>query len=126
MNRRRFIGMTAAGAVSLVGAASGRDDEYFALMTLAHPQLIDVLRDERVVHNLGLRYRERVPAEDNAGALAQAIRADLPSTASAPPCALVREQVQREFARGRTVTLNGWVLSVTEARQCALFSLLPA
>jgi len=38
----------------------------------------------------------------------------------------VNEQVQLDFARGRTVMLNGWVLSVTEARQCALFSLLPA
>jgi hypothetical protein len=31
--------------------------------------------------------------------------------------------VQRDFAAGRTVMLDGWVLAVTEARQCALFSL---
>jgi hypothetical protein len=33
--------------------------------------------------------------------------------------------IQRDFAEGRTVLLDGWVLSVTEARQCALYSLLP-
>jgi hypothetical protein len=34
--------------------------------------------------------------------------------------------VRYDFAHGRTVVVDGWVLSVTEARQCALFSLLSA
>ena len=40
---------------------------------------------------------------------------------SGPP-----DQVRDDFANGRTVLVNGWVLAVTEARQCALFSLAPA
>jgi len=32
--------------------------------------------------------------------------------------------VRRDFETGRTVLVNGWVLAATEARQCALFSLL--
>ena len=39
---------------------------------------------------------------------------------SGPISALVR----RDFETGRTVLVNGWILSVNEARQCALFSLL--
>jgi hypothetical protein len=35
-----------------------------------------------------------------------------------------RALVARDFADGHTVLVDGWVLSVTEARQCALFSLL--
>jgi hypothetical protein len=34
--------------------------------------------------------------------------------------------VRGDFAHGRTVIVDGWILSVTEARQCALFSLLAA
>ena len=34
------------------------------------------------------------------------------------------ELVADDFARGPVVLVQGWVLSATEARQCALFSLL--
>jgi hypothetical protein len=36
----------------------------------------------------------------------------------------IDRQVTDDFAAGRTAVVDGWVLSVTEARQCALFSLL--
>jgi hypothetical protein len=42
------------------------------------------------------------------------------------PAESIRSQIQADFAADRTVMLDGWVLSVTEARQCALFSLTPA
>jgi hypothetical protein len=35
----------------------------------------------------------------------------------------IDDTVHEDFAAGRTVVVDGWVLSVTEARQCALFSL---
>jgi hypothetical protein len=124
MKRRQFIGMAAAGAAGLAWPVAARDGEHLRLTTLAHPHLLDVLRDERVVCDLGRRYRKSVPAENSAHALAQAILADPPATATTRLNARVNHQVQRDFAEGRTVTLNGWVLSVTEARQCALYSLL--
>ena len=126
MKRRQFIGMAAAGAAGLVWPATVRGGAPFALKTLAHPHLLAVLRDGRVGRDLGRRYREIVPAEDNARTLVRAILAGPHATASAPLAARVNDQVQRDFAAGRTVTLNGWILSVTEARQCALYSLLPA
>jgi len=36
----------------------------------------------------------------------------------------IAAMVRRDFETGRTVLVNGWVLAATEARQCALFSLL--
>src|SRR4051812_18103878 len=116
MKRREFIGMAAAGAAGLVLPAAARTGESMDA-SLAHPRLLEILRDERAVHALGLRYRATVPAEDEPHALTEAIRAGQ---------AHVEDQVRRDFAEGRTVTLNGWILSVTEARQCALYSLLPA
>jgi hypothetical protein len=115
MNRRKFLGMAAAGAAGLAlpAARAGQSAD----TALAHPRLLEILRDERAVRKLGQRYRETVPAENAAPALTRAIRDER---------AQVDDLVQRDFAAGRTVTLNGWILSVTEARQCALFSLLPA
>jgi hypothetical protein len=33
------------------------------------------------------------------------------------------QQIKNDFITGNMVMVDGWILSVTEARQCALFSL---
>ena len=134
MKRREFIGIAAVGAAGVVLPTPSRADTSLAAI-LSDPRLREVFRDERIVRELGRRYRDLVPAEDNADQLAQAIlgesRAQLYAL-DAPPSerdnlrARLDEQVKRDFSDGRTVTLHGWILAVTEARQCALFSLLPA
>jgi hypothetical protein len=68
-----------------------------------------------------------VPAERDAEALRAAIlAAPRASRLGETPRVPVAELVRSDFAEGRTVVVHGWVLSVTEARQCALFSLLHA
>jgi len=113
MDRRQFLRVTAAGAVTslsvpVVAAGARRADDR-TLRALAYPELLGVLGAERV-RAIGVRYREATPAERNTVALRAAI----------DPSALVA----RDFADERTVLVDGWVLSITEARQCALFSLL--
>lgn len=39
--------------------------------------------------------------------------------------ASLARRIRTDFSRGNTVALDGWVLSVTEARLCALVSLVP-
>jgi hypothetical protein len=128
MKRREFIGIAAAGAAAVVVPAfarAGRSDA----SALAHPRLLEILHDDALVRDLGRRYREIAPAENNADVLADAIVAGPCATWSTRPSsgaivsAHVEELVKHDFAAGQTVTLNGWILSVTEARQCALFSL---
>jgi hypothetical protein len=118
--------MAAVGTMAGMLPAETRDDEAFNLATLAHPHLLDILRDEEVVHALGQRYRETVPDENNAYALAQAIGEEPRALSHAALSARMKDRVQRDFAEGRTVTLNGWILSLTEARQCALYSFFGA
>jgi hypothetical protein len=130
MKRREFIGMVAVGVAGAVLPVAARDGNSVAT-ALARPKLLEIVHDDRIVLELGRRYREVAPTEDNAETLMNAIAVEPSSFAAAPPeAAALREQVDaqvlRDFAAGRTVTLHGWILSVTEARQCALFSLLPA
>lgn len=90
---------------------------------LARPRLLDMLHDSEIVRALGAKYREVVPAERDTPALTQAI---LGAAWPATPSALrqhMDERVQRDFDAGQTIRLDGWILSVTEARQCALYSL---
>ena len=122
MKRRDFLGITAVGVAGLAcpGEATAGT---VSRVTLAHPQLLDLLRNEELVAALGRRYRDAVPSENDAHVLEAAILADAPAGASAEPRRWLADRIQQDFARGETVTLNGWVLSRTEARQAALFSL---
>jgi hypothetical protein len=36
---------------------------------------------------------------------------------------VLEKKVRQDFQENKTVVVDGWILSVTEARQCALFSL---
>ena len=117
IDRRRFL---ALGGMAAAWAATGcgdRDSRAFG-----QPDLIAVLGPD-AVRNLGRRYRASVPRESDAARLEAAIRASRPWTAriglTHPPIA---EQVRDDFDTGRTVIVDGWLLSVTEARQCALYS----
>lgn len=104
-----------------VACAASPDLEQSAL---ARPDLLDALGAERV-RALGARYREMTAAERDVASLQDAIRRSLPSSArlvgtNASPLARL---VHDDFDAGRTVVVGGWILSATEARQCALFSL---
>jgi len=122
MKRRAFIGLAAAGTAGLLLSETARAGRSFSPVTV-QPCLLAFLHDEQVVGDIGRRYREMAPDENNARFLAEAILAPQPGTVSAALSARLERQVAQDFAGGRTVNVNGWILSVTEARQCALFSL---
>jgi hypothetical protein len=127
IDRRQFLQLTAAGA--LVGLMSGAcaGDEAADAREVAQPALLGMVGAD-CVRELGVRYRQMVPEENREAALRAAITDGgqrglrFPWT-SRPSLAV---QVRDDFAEGRTVLVNGWVLSATEARQCALFSLTTA
>lgn len=127
INRRRFLQVAvAATAASLTGSACIRDSDQDA-SALARLALLDMLGPERV-RDLGVRYRAAVPTERTAPALRAAISGPEPQGLRLPwlSGSSLRQRVRDDFAAGRTVIVNGWVLSATEARQCALYSLASA
>jgi len=126
MDRRHFITRAAAGALAFgLPGAAWQTGPSAHLQTLARPALLDML-GERRVRDLGMHYREAYPAERDADILRAAILgSDMPPLADAPALrAYLKATIRNDFAAGRTVLLRGWMLSVTEARQCALFSLV--
>ena len=125
MDRRQFLRVAAvapvAGALASACAPGAGYDE----ASLARPELLAAMGPE-LVRTLGTRYRALTPGERDAAALRDAILDSRPTAARLfgarhPVADLVRD----DFARGRTVVVDGWILAATEARQCALFSLLP-
>ncbi|HVE79143.1 MAG TPA: hypothetical protein VNA89_09795 [Gemmatimonadaceae bacterium] len=133
MHRRLFLRLAALlSAATLTGVLARPTGAHVAdsgddLRALAHPDLLDMLGAEQV-RAIGARYREMVPSEGEPPALHAALRGRRPRLGGllAAPRIAPAKQVRRDFAEGHTVDVDGWILSVTEARQCALYSLVAA
>ncbi len=121
LDRRRFLQLSALGVVAAVADSACARSSDHADAALDRPQLLAMLGPERV-RQLGDHYRAATPRENSADALRAAI-----SNGQGPRIPLLRksidDQVRDDFEAGRTVLVDGWILSVTEARQAALFSL---
>lgn len=114
VSRRAVIG----GAVAAVSGAltylwpsvlRGRADPLDA--AVAH-----LLRRRNSARTIGLAYLAVAPGE----ASIEALRVRLESFADAEAIA---EQVRADFASGHVVIIDGWTMSLTEARACALVAL---
>ena len=76
---------------------------------------------------VGRAYLAAVPEEASVQALVgrligetSAVSAPLPLADREALRAAMRSRIRRDFAEGRVVTVDGWFLSQTEARLCAL------
>lgn len=129
MNRKRFLLVSA-----LVAAASASRWMFLDSSNPAPPDhallrpdfLSRVLTDSEL-HRVGLLYRAAYPRENSIHVMVnRLLDARSPAAAAAGPALAghLARQIAADFAAGRTVILDGWVLALTEARQCALFSML--
>jgi hypothetical protein len=123
MKRREFIGMAAAGAAGAIRTVTAVESVRDPYAKLAAPRVLGILRNHQLARELGMRYRATTPREDSARALADVILADLEPDRAKPLGTQLDERICQDFAAGRTVTLDGWILALTDARQCALYSL---
>ena len=105
-----------------------------SLRCARRPELAEALAefyaDPASAARVGAAVLRSQPGELDAEALVQAIagarRAQLQALARSDPAGLarlLREQHRDDFAAGRVVAVEGWVLSRTEANLCALAAL---
>ena len=126
MHRRSFLKAGVAGMIAAATSSACANDVPDD-RELASPALIGMMGPIRV-RRLGAWYRQMVPAENDAQALRAALAKEdrrgirLPWTKRTP----LGLRVSDDFADGRTVLVDGWLLSRTEARQCALLDALSA
>ena len=121
LDRRRFLQVTAAGVVASLADTGCRETSENAA-ALVHPTLIDMLGPARV-REIGTQYRAAFPKENTAEALRDAIARSQHPNFPLIWRRSIEDRIRDDFAAGRTVLIAGWVLSETEARQCALYSL---
>ena len=99
MKRRKFILLSVAATGAITFPAACKPGKPM-------PEMLSSLTDKKTLREIGHEYLKQYPAEKNQ-------LQDL----------IVPQNVQSDFSKGNIVVIKGWVLSVTEARQCALLTL---
>jgi hypothetical protein len=131
MNRRVFVklGIFSAGAMTLPLLHCRSNDQYNIL--LQQPSFLSQICDEKALREIGVAYVKLKPEEKKANRLVDLLTVDsggkkLSREASDKEVeSFLKNKIHADFEKNDTVTVNGWVLSLTEARQCALFSQMP-
>jgi len=122
LDRRRFLQLSALSVVATLADSACQPNR-----TIGLPELLGMLGPDRV-REIGNHYRSATPAESTADGLraaifhSQSVFSGFPLIKHDP----IGDQIRDDYADGRIVLVDGWVLSLTEARQCALFSLTVA
>jgi hypothetical protein len=89
---------------------------------LAEPEMLSYIWDNQAIEDIGKAYLQKFPAEDTKKSLVKFLSPEI-SSDSNHISEMLNKQIKEDFTNNRIAMLDGWLLSVTEARQCALFSL---
>jgi hypothetical protein len=120
LDRRRFLQIAALGGIAtVIDCSSDRESA-----DLTPRQLLAMLGPD-TVRAIGTHYRAATPSENTATALRSAI-ANGSQRFTFIKAKSLDDRIRDDFAADRTTTVDGWILSITEARQCALYSLTAA
>ncbi len=91
-------------------------------LVIATPESLTSIWDPETISGIGSRYRELWPEENNATSLKKIIGEKTGDGQNVVRA--IQLAVQEDFRTGETVIVDGWILARTEARQCALYSLI--
>lgn len=123
MKRRNFVlfaGMGISAIAIPTWYYTNRDLEYDQLLT--EPELLSYIWDGTTIREIGNLYREKFSDENSERKLIELLFND-DSTDLTKNIEILNNQITKDYKTGNTIMMDGWVLSRTEARQCALFSL---
>lgn len=127
MKRRSFIISTSLAVIGLPVAY------YFKKLQsqpdpLYTPEILSHFCDEKILRTIGIKYRNSVTKENEKQLLIDLILKDvngkkINSSNKLLVNKLINKKIKEDFTASEIVVINGWVISKTEARQCALLSL---
>ena len=122
--RRGFLALSAVGAVATASLRPWRSLVEVRTPTLP-VRLAGLVRDQQSAAEVGAAYLAGAPAERSTRVLVHHLRAAIEPAGAVPDrdraLRLVLDAaVRRDFELGATCRVDGWVLSLTEARLAAL------
>ncbi|HEY6977247.1 MAG TPA: hypothetical protein VH396_13215 [Chitinophagaceae bacterium] len=127
MKRRKFIQLSAFAAATVsfpfLHSCSSPAGEH----KMSQPVFLSRLFDENMIREAGKAYLQKTPSENDDDKLVQLLADNSSIVNSTDEKAIhqyLDKKINHDFETGKTVLVKGWVLAVTEARQCALYSLI--
>jgi nitrogen fixation protein len=129
MKRKTFLLLTTVVLAGVIVPVYVSHKKYAALYKpLLFPESLSKLFDKNAIKEIGIAYRSKNLSESDANRLKQLLLTDSSGKVyNEEDKILMREMLnkatKKDFETGKIIVVNGWVLSLTEARQCALFSL---
>ncbi|MFZ2906655.1 MAG: hypothetical protein WAZ98_10675 [Cyclobacteriaceae bacterium] len=121
MKRSQFVmlGVGGIAALSIPGYYYFFDEVQYDTL-LSQPKALSLVWDSHTIGVIGEHYRQQFPEENNKRSLVKALETN-GLNGDALELA-IQHKIISDFETTNTVMVDGWLLSVTEARQCALFS----
>ena len=126
MNRRKFL------IISTTGVAALAIPVYYQFLNkniesdpLIYPQFLSQIWHEDSIKLIGSIYLNQVPKENNKEMLVKLILGNV-SSSNSNLKKVIESQIKKDFETEHVIMVDGWVLSMTEVRQCALYSLTKA
>jgi len=123
MKRRNFIVLTTASAAAVAAPIwyyNYSNVDY--AKSLTQPLLLSKIWDTETIKEIGQLYKRKYPNENNERKLVKLLLDGI-STGNGSTDAAIAKRIKQDFETGSVVTIDGWILSTTEGRQCALYSL---
>lgn len=124
MKRRDFVvGFSSVALLSVTGTYfySNRNVEYDPV--IAEPFFLSHIWDNESIVNVGKKYLSGVKDEKDEQELVKHIVMNNDPKES-EGIQKINEQIAVDFNKDQIVLVDGWILSLTEARQCGLYSLI--
>jgi hypothetical protein len=124
MKRKQFLLISGLGLLgtSLPIIHLFRGEQNIKII-LSRPRTLLPFCDEESILRIGAEYLSVMTEERNKLVLIENLNLDVFQDFSSIESGLMH-QIENDFENDLVWTLNGWVISATEARQCALFYIL--
>jgi len=130
MNRKKFLALSAlaVAAISVPLAIKSNHRHRVRDKPLEQPRILGNFCTEKDIQDIGVTYRKENPGESQKQQLIELLLKNdadkkINSSDSSSVSDWLDQKTLEEFKTDKTIVVAGWVISVTEARQCALYSL---
>lgn len=128
MKRRKFIWLSGAGiaAATLPWLTSCQSSPWTAILSV--PSVLGQFCSEMELMAIGKSYTDQIPEESQVSTLEKQLLVAEDGDTYTPQSetsliTFINHKSEQDFAMSKTIIVQGWVLSRTEARQCGLFYL---
>jgi hypothetical protein len=122
MKRRKFVLLSSAVGTAIVLKTFASFNNELKPEFISEANSLHLIWNRNTLNDIGVKYRALFPGENISETLKKTLRGDLLDQYSIRK--ELENRITKDFETDQIIILDGWLISLTEARQCALYSIL--